>query len=33
MDTSWASSLPDCAVMFQRDGWFDLFERIKGFNP
>ena len=32
-DTRWMSSFPDCAVMFQRDGWFDFFERIKGFNP
>ena len=32
-DTSWMSSYPDCAAMFQRDGWFDFFERIKGFNP
>ena len=33
MDTSWSSSFPDCAVMFQGVGWFDFFERIKGFNP
>ena len=32
IDTSWTSSFPDCAVMFQRDGWFDFFERIKSFN-
>ena len=31
-DTSWTSSFPDCAVIFQRTGWFDFFEIIKGFN-
>ena len=32
-DTSWMSSFLDCAMMFQRVGWFDFFEIIKGFNP
>ena len=31
-DTSWMSSFLDCAVMFQRVGWFDFFERIKGLT-
>ena len=31
-DISWTSSFPDCATMFQRAGWFDFFERIKGFD-
>ena len=32
MDTSWAEIFPDCAVIFQRAGWFDFFHRINGFN-
>ena len=32
-DTSCAESFPDCEMMFQRDGWFDFFQRINGFNP
>ena len=32
MDTSWAESFPDYAMIFQRDGWFDFFQRINGFN-
>ena len=31
-DTSSMSSFFYCAVIFQWFGWFDLFERIKGFN-
>ena len=31
-DTSWTSSFLDYAVMFQKDGWLDFFERIKGFD-
>ena len=32
-DTSWEESFHDYATMFQRDGWFDFFQRINGFNP
>ena len=32
MDKSWEECFPDCAVIFQRVGWFDLFQRIDGFN-
>ena len=32
MDTSWEERFPDCAVIFQRAGWFDFFQRINGFN-
>ena len=31
-DTSWEESFPDCVAMFQRDGWFDFFQRINVFN-
>ena len=27
------NSFPECAALFQRDGWFNYFERIDGFNP
>ena len=33
IDTSWAKSFHDCAAVFQRAGWFDLFRRINGYNP
>ena len=32
MDTRWVESFPNCAVIFQRAGWFDFFQRINGFN-
>ena len=32
-NTSWEESFRDCAAMFQRAGWFDLFHKINGFNP
>ena len=32
MDTSWEENFLDCAMIFQRAGWFDLFQRINGFN-
>ena len=32
MDTSWAERFPDCAVISQRAGWFDFFQRINGFK-
>ena len=33
MDIGWVEELPDCANMFQRDGWFKYFEKINGFHP
>ena len=30
MDTSWAEEFPKCAGIFQRAGWFDLFQKING---
>ena len=32
MIQNWAESFPNCAEMFQRAGWFDLFQRINGYN-
>ena len=32
-DTSWVNSFPECVALFQRDRWFNYFERINGFNP
>ena len=32
MDTSQAQSFPNCAVIFQRVGWFDFFQKINGFS-
>ena len=32
-DTIWENNFPNCATLFQRVGWFNFFERIKGFNP
>ena len=31
MDTGWAKDFLECAVIFQRDGWFEFFQRINGF--
>ena len=33
IDTMWENVFPDCAALFQRDEWFNFFERIKFFNP
>ena len=32
-DTILENEFPDCETLFQRDGWFNFFERITGFNP
>ena len=32
-DISWAKNFHECTTLFQRDGWFNYFERIDGFNP
>ena len=32
-DTSWENSFHECAILFQRAGWLNYFERINGFNP
>ena len=31
MDTGWAKDFLECAVIFQRDGWFEFFQIINGF--
>ena len=33
IDTIWGKYFSNCAALFQRDGWFNYFERINGFNP
>ena len=32
MDTSWEKEFFECAMAFQRDGWFDFFKKINGFS-
>ena len=31
MDTILAKEFLECATIFQRDGWFEFFQRINGF--
>ena len=32
-DTIWENDFPNCAALFQKNGLFNFFERIKCFNP
>ena len=31
-DTSWENNFPERAALFKREGWFNFFEKITGFN-
>ena len=32
-DTSWENDFLECVALFKREGWFNFFENIIGFNP
>ena len=32
LDMAWAKTFPECAKLFQKEGWFKYFEKIDGYH-